>query len=128
MTNSLLKNLKKIKTEIKKSLASIKNIIIYGKDLNYLDFINTPIKFFKNKLYIGGGIIEQIFVLNNIDLNGLGKRFLDFGCAKKYLALQLASLGYEVVAIDLRKYKFNHPNLKFYQKNLLNFEDEQGFD
>lgn len=68
------------------------------------------------------------FTLNQIPINQGKKRILDFGCTKSYLALQLASFGHDVVAIDLRNYEFKHPNLTFYNINILDFDDEQKFD
>jgi hypothetical protein len=42
--------------------------------------------------------------------------------------MQLAALGYQVVGIDLRDYRFTHPNFTFHQLNLLEFVDRKGFD
>jgi hypothetical protein len=41
-----------------------------------------------------------------------GSLVLDFGAAESTLALSLASLGYEVLAADLRPYPLAHPRLK----------------
>ncbi|MFX1588677.1 MAG: class I SAM-dependent methyltransferase [Promethearchaeota archaeon] len=89
---------------------------------------DTPIKFINRNWYVNERIIEVPFVLNNIELSGQGKRLLDFGCTGSYLALQLASLGYEVIGIDIRYYQFTHPNFTFYKTNILDFEDNKGFD
>jgi 2-polyprenyl-3-methyl-5-hydroxy-6-metoxy-1,4-benzoquinol methylase len=90
--------------------------------------LNLPLKFVKNEWYVNERIVEIPFVLNNIDLEGKSKRVLEFGCARSFLAIQLASLGYEVTAIDLEDYKYRHPNLQFYSINIFDFEDEIGFD
>lgn len=40
-----------------------------------------------------------------------GRRVLDVGSGESLLALELASLGYEVTALDVRGYPLDHPNL-----------------
>ena len=73
---------------------------IFPKSVNnYKSVLTTPIKFVSNKWFINERIVEQAFVLNNIALNGKDKRILEFGCSKSYLAIQLASLGYNVIAL-----------------------------
>ncbi|MFX0075462.1 MAG: class I SAM-dependent methyltransferase [Candidatus Hermodarchaeota archaeon] len=108
--------------KIKNKITSIGTTDTFSKSFN------TPIKFFKDKWYVNERIIEHSFVLNRIDFDGKGQQALEFGCTKSYLAIQLASLGYNVVAIDLRNYIFDHPNLTFYQENILNLDEEETFD
>src|SRR3989442_9806581 len=55
-------------------------------------------------------IVEVPFVLRHLDAPP-GSRILDFGCSESPVALHLASLGYQVLAVDLRPYPFPHPNL-----------------
>ncbi|MBD3214337.1 MAG: methyltransferase domain-containing protein, partial [Candidatus Lokiarchaeota archaeon] len=62
------------------------------------------------------------------DFNGVNKRILEFGCFKSYLAIELATIGYDVTGIDLRDYSFKHPNLRFFKINILNYMDEEKFD
>ncbi|HSE84296.1 MAG TPA: DUF268 domain-containing protein [Thermodesulfobacteriota bacterium] len=112
----------------KKTIQNLKARLIPAVNDTYSSHFNTPIKFKHGEWYVNERIIETVFVFNHIGLNGVGKRALEFGCTRSHLALQLASLGYEVCGIDLREYKFTHPGLKFYQQNLLYFEDGEGFD
>lgn len=90
--------------------------------------LTLPIKFVKNEWYVNERIVEIPFILNQIELDGKGKRVLEFGCARSSLGIQLASLGYEVTAIDLEEYRFRHPNLKFHKINIFDFKDDNGFD
>lgn len=48
-----------------------------------------------------------------------GSKIFEFGCTDSPLALQLASLGYQVTAADLRPYGFEHPNLRLLIGNFL---------
>jgi SAM-dependent methyltransferase len=52
-------------------------------------------------------IVEIPFVHARVE----GPRVLDVGCCESQLPLELASLGYEVVAVDLRPYPLAHPRL-----------------
>lgn len=104
------------------------NKLLPKGDINFLSYFNAPIKYVKGEWYVTERIIEQAYALNSISINGKGKRILDFGCTRNYLSIQCASLGYEIVGIDLRKYNHTHPNFQFYQKDLLEFNDKTGFD
>ena len=95
---------------------------------DYSNYVNTPIKFIREEWYVNERIVEIAFAHKHISFNGIGKRALEFGCTRSELALQLASLGYEVLGVDLRKYPFTHPRLKFFQHNILDFEDDEGYD
>jgi SAM-dependent methyltransferase len=55
-------------------------------------------------------IMEVPFVMSRLPRSG---RILDIGCTSSPLALQLACLGYDVTAVDLRDYGFEHPRLRF---------------
>ncbi len=57
-------------------------------------------------------ILEVPFALAAVGALATGASVLDVGCAESLLALQLASLGYRVTGIDLRKYPFEHDNLE----------------
>jgi len=52
-------------------------------------------------------IVEIPFVHARVE----GARVLDVGCCESLLPLELASLGYDVVAVDLRPYPLAHPRL-----------------
>ena len=98
------------------------------KTVNYLKFYHLPIKFLNGRWYMIDRLIELPYVHHHMDLDVTNKCVLEFGCTKSYLPIQLASLGYEVVGIDLRPYPFSHPNFVFFQKNILDYEDDKGFD
>jgi len=67
-------------------------------------------------------VVEIPWVFQNLGLPP-GARILDFGCSQSPMALHLASLGYRVVAVDLRPYDYTHPNLRVVQGDFL----EGGF-
>jgi SAM-dependent methyltransferase len=62
-------------------------------------------------------IVEYSWVLKNLDLRR-GK-ILDIGCTGTLFPIMLASLGYEVVGIDLKDYNGSHPNFKFIKCDIL---------
>lgn len=45
-------------------------------------------------------------------------RVLDIGCAESPLVFELASMGYDVIGLDLRDYPLTHPNLQFVIGNI----------
>jgi 2-polyprenyl-3-methyl-5-hydroxy-6-metoxy-1,4-benzoquinol methylase len=56
-------------------------------------------------------IVEVPFALRALGDVPVGSRVLDFGSSESWVALSLASMGYQVTALDLREYPFSHPNL-----------------
>jgi SAM-dependent methyltransferase len=52
-------------------------------------------------------IVEGPFVLGRIE----GNRILDVGSSESLLPLELASLGFNVVALDVREYPVSHPGM-----------------
>lgn len=75
-------------------------------------------------------IVEFPFVFQNLDGIEPNSKILEFGCAKSKLSIELASLGYQVVGVDLLDYELEHYlNFKFFKGNFLNngFKDE-SFD
>lgn len=102
--------------------------LLRGSRDGYAMYFNTPIKFIEGEWFVNERLVEMLFVHNQIAVDGEGRRALEFGCTKSHLALELCSLGYQVVGVDLREYPFNHPNLRFTRCNLLEFEDDAGFD
>lgn len=93
-------------------------------DLNYF---NLPVGFKRTKMYTTERMVEIPFVLNNIEIDGSGRKILDFGCSKSLLVLQFASQGYKTIGVDFRPYPIKYPNFKFYQMNVLNLP-EKNFD
>lgn len=63
-------------------------------------------------------IVEVPWIFANLGLPR-GARVLDFGCSESPVALELASLGYRVVGVDLRPYPMTHPNLTVVQGDFL---------
>lgn len=61
-------------------------------------------------------ILEVPFVLSRLPRTG---KILDVGCTSSPLAFQLACLGYDVTAADLREYAFEHPRLRFEKGDIL---------
>jgi 2-polyprenyl-3-methyl-5-hydroxy-6-metoxy-1,4-benzoquinol methylase len=57
-----------------------------------------------------------------------GARVLDVGAAESMVALSLASLGYEVTALDPRPYPFSHPRLVTVASTLGDWNHDGVFD
>jgi SAM-dependent methyltransferase len=61
-------------------------------------------------VHVSERIVEIPFVFSNLRAPK-GSTIVDLGCAENKLSLELANRGYRVLASDLRKYRFTHPNL-----------------
>ncbi|MDX1688508.1 MAG: class I SAM-dependent methyltransferase [Candidatus Promineifilaceae bacterium] len=96
----------------------------------YDRYLNPPVRFRDGDWFANERLVELPFIFSQIDMNGSGRHALEFGCTRSTLALQLASLGYDVVGVDLRPYDLAHPNLSFFQGNLLELDTaaEGSFD
>ncbi|HEY7424661.1 MAG TPA: class I SAM-dependent methyltransferase [Gemmataceae bacterium] len=72
-------------------------------------------------------ILEPIFI--HTHLPRPPARLLDLGCSASTNAIEMASLGFEVVGVDPRPQPLSHPNFTMIQANLagLPFDDE-SFD
>ena len=68
-----------------------------------------------------GRMIEYAFVIERLGLLPKGK-VLDVGCTARlnYLPAALTSLGWEVWGIDLREFKFKHPNFHLVLEDIRN--------
>ena len=64
-------------------------------------------------------IIEDPFVLSQVQKLPKGSKVLDFGCFSSMVPLQLASIGYRVTGIDLYNYPYTHPNFIFHNQDIL---------
>jgi len=64
------------------------------------------------ELIVNERIIEYPFIFQNLNLRK-GSKILDFGCWESKLSIELASLGFKVIGVDLNNYEFSHPNFKF---------------
>jgi hypothetical protein len=66
-------------------------------------------------IHVNERILEIPFVLQRLPKIG---RILDVGSASSLMALQLATIGYDVTAIDVRPYPFRHNNLTYIQEDI----------
>jgi SAM-dependent methyltransferase len=73
-------------------------------------------------------IAEVPFVFRQLTGLPSGSRVLDIGSTESAVALSLASLGYDVTAVDPRPYPLSHPQLRTFHGGIENFADEHPFD
>jgi hypothetical protein len=76
---------------------------------------NLQLRLEPRNIHVNERIIEIPFVLQHLPKTG---RILDIGSASSLMALQLATMGYDVTAIDIRPYPFHHKNLTFLQQDI----------
>jgi hypothetical protein len=57
-------------------------------------------------------IVEVPFVFGQLARLPRGSRIVDFGALESTVALSLATLGHDVIALDLAPYPLQHPNLR----------------
>jgi 2-polyprenyl-3-methyl-5-hydroxy-6-metoxy-1,4-benzoquinol methylase len=68
----------------------------------------------RGQVNVGGvneRIIEMPYAMSRLGTLARGAAIIDFGAVESTLSLSLASLGYRVTALDLRRYPLEHPNL-----------------
>ena len=94
---------------------------IKAKLMNFINILYTLIGLKTNKIYIGERIAEIPFLYKNLNFKKVNK-ILDLGCVGSKISLQLATLGYDIVGIDMRPYLFKHRNIKFIQGNFLEID------
>jgi 2-polyprenyl-3-methyl-5-hydroxy-6-metoxy-1,4-benzoquinol methylase len=73
-------------------------------------------------------IAEIPFVFRQLAGLPTGARVLDIGCTESTVALSLASLGYDVTAVDPRPYPLSHPRLTTFQGPIAKFRADEPFD
>jgi SAM-dependent methyltransferase len=73
-------------------------------------------------------IVELPYVYRALARVYQGASVLDVGAAESTVAFSLASLGYDVVALDLHPYPFSHPRLRSVQADILEWEVDESFD
>jgi SAM-dependent methyltransferase len=79
--------------------------------------------------HVNERIVEVPYAYRALGRLRRGARILDFGSTESTVALSLASMGYEAVALDLHPYPFSHPNLTVVESRLETWEPEpQSFD
>lgn len=76
--------------------------------------------------FVNERIVEIPWVLGNLPRSPA--RILDVGASESPLALMLASLGYQVTAVDLRTYPFTHPNLEIVAGDITKLNLSAKFD
>ena len=69
-------------------------------------------------------IVEIPYAFRALGTVRVGARLLDVGSAESTVALSLASMGYNVVALDLHRYPFSHPRLTVVEAALESWEPE----
>jgi len=87
--------------------------------------INIPLRIVHGKTYVNERSVERAFCNSVMPLDGDGLRVLDFGSYRSCRPIQLAALGYEVVAVDLQGYPLEHPNLTTFKGNIVDYPDER---
>ena len=73
-------------------------------------------------------IVELPYVYRALGRTTPGVSVLDVGAAESTLAFSLASLGYEVTALDIRGYPLEHPRLRTVTGDILDWKPEHRFD
>ena len=73
-------------------------------------------------------IVETPFVMAHLGALPVGARILDVGADESTVSFSLASLGYDVTALDLNGYPFEHPNLQVVTAPLEQFDPPTPFD
>jgi SAM-dependent methyltransferase len=79
--------------------------------------LRVEIEVFKT-LAKGSRIVEYPYVIRNVSVPTSSK-ILVFGGWNDFAALQLASLGFNIVAFDLQDNVFHHPNFKYVKGDFL---------
>jgi SAM-dependent methyltransferase len=78
--------------------------------------------------HVNERIAEIPFVFRQLAGLAPGSRVLDVGSTESTVPLSLASLGYDVTAVDPRPYPLSHPHLTAFQGPIADFQAEQPFD
>jgi 2-polyprenyl-3-methyl-5-hydroxy-6-metoxy-1,4-benzoquinol methylase len=73
-------------------------------------------------------IVEVPYVYRALGATAPGSSILDVGAAESMLAFSLASLGYDVTALDIRGYSLEHPRLRVVESDILQWKSSETFD
>lgn len=73
-------------------------------------------------------IVELPYAFRALARLESGSTVLDVGAAESTVAFSLASLGYEVTALDLHPYPLSHPQLESVEGDILEWEPGKTFD
>ncbi len=102
-----------VKTDFNYPLSEFPETTHSNKYLAFLQGLLTT----KILIEMSERIVENPFVFTNLGLKK-GTKILEVGCCRSTVALELSSLGYKVTAVDLKDYKYIHPNLTFIKGDL----------
>ena len=109
-------------------------IKIVVKKLGILGFFGWVFQRFGKKLLRKGNIVitERIIEIPTVYLFlssfcDKGDNILEIGHVNSSLSLELASLGYKVMAVDIRDYPFEHRNLTSIKADFLKYEFDKKF-
>jgi Methyltransferase domain len=96
-------------------------------------WFNSPISLSYEDGGVGVGavnerVVELPYVLRALAGVPQGAAVLDVGATESIVALLLASLGYEVTALDPRPYPLTHPRLEVVAAEMQDWEPERAFD
>lgn len=80
------------------------------KPMSTIIFASARLRSWLTRRFVNERVVELPWVLGNLPPPPV--RILDVGACESPLALMLASIGYQVTAVDLRPYPFTHPNLE----------------
>jgi SAM-dependent methyltransferase len=94
-------------------------------NLTALNALRLRRRLFRGQLLVNERIVEYPLVFQWMKPAG---RVLDIGCVSSRLPIQLASLGYDVHALDTRRYGFRHPNLTFHHSDLFRWTPPARYD
>lgn len=72
-------------------------------------------------------IVEWPFVFRRLQMPP-GSKILDFGCNESMLSIELASIGFNVVGVDLKDYQLKHPNFRFIKGDIRGQFKAESFD
>jgi Methyltransferase domain len=94
-------------------------------------WFNPPVhvQYADSEAFVGGvneRIAEIPFVLRAMAEVPLGAKVLDVGASESTLCLSLATLGYDVTAVDPRPNPLRHPNLHVVERQIEDWDGEQG--
>jgi SAM-dependent methyltransferase len=73
-------------------------------------------------------VAESPYVMRAIGRLPPGATILDVGAAENTLSFSLATLGYQVTALDLHPYPLEHPNLQSVEAAVQNWKTNAAFD
>jgi SAM-dependent methyltransferase len=97
-------------------------------------WFNPPVnvQYADSEAFVGGvneRIAEIPFVLRALAEVPVGAKILDVGASESTLCLSLATLGYEVAAVDPRPNPLRHPNLHVVEQQIEEWDgEEREFD